>query len=84
MRMKTKRNCIAPSTATLTQSGLLAELLRYQRRKVIELTPRRAYREHGRGFLANSFAWLLARAHSLTGGRRFLRGFEEGTLPRPT
>ena len=84
MRMKNKRNYIATSTLTLTQSGLLAELLRYQRRKVIELTRRRALRGQGRGFFGNSLTWLLARARRVSASRRFCRGFEEGTLSRPT
>jgi hypothetical protein len=62
MRMKNKRNYIARSTLTLTQSGLLAELLRCERRKVIELTQRHAHREQGRGFFGNSLTRLLARA----------------------
>jgi hypothetical protein len=36
------------STLTLTQSGLLAVLLEYQRSKVIELARRRVHREHRR------------------------------------
>jgi hypothetical protein len=82
--MKNKRNYIGTSTLTLTQSGLLAELLRYQRRKAIELTQRRAHREQGRGFFGNSLTWLPSRAHSVTGRRRFRRGFEEGNLFRST
>jgi hypothetical protein len=81
--MKNKRNYIATSTLTLTQSGLLAELLRYQRRKMIELTQRRTHREQVRGFFGNSLTGLLARAYNIT-GRRFRRGFEEGTLARHT
>jgi hypothetical protein len=81
--MKNKKNYIAASTATLTQSGLLAALLQHQRRKVIELPQRRTRREQGRGFFGNSLTWLLARAHNVTAGRRFRRGLEEGTLPRP-
>jgi hypothetical protein len=82
--MKNKRNCIATSTATLTQSGLLAELLQHQRRKVMELTQRREQREQVCGFFRSSLTWLLARAHGITTSRRFRRGFEEGTLPRHT
>jgi hypothetical protein len=82
--MKNRTNYIATSTATLTQSGLLAELLRHQRRKVIELTQRRAQREQGRGFFRNSLTRLLTRARSVTAGRRFRRGFGEETLPRHT
>jgi hypothetical protein len=82
--MKKKRNYIATSTATLTQSGLLAELLRYQRRKAIELTQRRAHREQGRGFFGNRLTWLLARAHRVIADRRFHRGFGQETTPRHT
>jgi hypothetical protein len=83
--MKNRKNYIATSTATLTQSGLLAELLKHQqRRKVIELTRRREYREQERGFFRNSLTWLLAPAHSVTAARRFSRRFGEETLPRHT
>jgi hypothetical protein len=64
--MKNKRNYIAPSTLTLTQSGLLAELLRYLRRKVIESTQGFTHPQQGRGFFGNSLTWLLACAHSVT------------------
>jgi hypothetical protein len=82
--MKNRTNYIATSTATLTQSGLLAELLQHQRRKVIELSQRRAQREQMRGLLRNSLTWLSARYHNITAGRRFRRGFGEETLPRHT
>jgi hypothetical protein len=82
--MKNKRNYIARSNLTLTQSGLLAELLRCERRKVIELTQRRAHNERERGFFANGLTWLLARAHSITAGRRFRRTSGQGILPRHT
>jgi hypothetical protein len=52
--MKNRKNYIATSTATLTQSGLLAELLQRQRRKVIELSQRREHRGQGRGFFGHS------------------------------
>jgi hypothetical protein len=39
--MKKRKNYVMTSTATLTQSGLLAVLLQRQRRKVIELARRR-------------------------------------------
>ena len=84
MRMKNKGNYISTSTLTLTQSGLLAELLRYQRRKVIELTRRPTQRERGRGFFGISLTWLPARAHSMTAGQRFRRGFGEETIARHT
>jgi len=49
-----------------TQSGLPAELLRFQRGKVIESTQRCTHRQQGRGFFGNSLTWLLARARSVT------------------
>jgi hypothetical protein len=82
--MKSRKNYIAASTATLTQSGLLAALLQHQRRRVIELTKRRAQRQQVRGSLWNSLTWLLARYHGITAGRRFRRGFREETIARHT
>src|SRR5258706_9963547 len=68
--MKNRKNYIAGSTATLTQSGLLAALLQHQRRRMIELSHRRAQREQAHGLLRNSLTWLLARYHNITAGRR--------------
>ena len=82
--MKNRKNYIAGSTATLTQSGLLAALLQHQRRKVIELTQRRAQREQVRGLLRNSLTWLLARYHGIIAGRGFRRTSGQGILPRHT
>ena len=82
--MKNRKNYIATSTATLTQSGLLAELLQHQRCRAIELTQRRAHREQIRELLGSSFTLLLARLHSITASRRLRRGFGEGTVPRHT
>jgi hypothetical protein len=82
--MKNKRNYVATSTLTLTQSGLLAELLRYQRRKVIESPQRPTHRKQGRGFFGNRLTGLLARAYNVTPGRRFRRGFGDETIPRHT
>jgi len=79
--MKNRKNYIARSTATLTQSGLLAALLQAQRRKV---THRREQREQVRGLLRNSLTWLLVRYHTITSGRRFRRGVGEETIPRHT
>jgi len=82
--MKNRKNYIAKSTATLTQSGLLAALLQHQRRKVIELSQRRAQRDQVRGLLRNSLTWLLTHYHNITAGRRFRRGFEGETSARQT
>lgn len=82
--MKNRKNYVARSTATLTQSGMLAALLQHQRRRVIELTQRRAQREQVRGLFRNSLTWLLAHYPNITAGRRFRRGFEGGTIPRHT
>jgi hypothetical protein len=79
--MKNRKNYVMTSTPTLTQSGLLAELLRCHRRKAIEMTQRRTLREQGRGLFENSFSWLRGRAHNIAAGRRFLRGFGEATIP---
>ena len=72
--MKNRKNYVGTSIATLTQSGLLAEMLQHQRRRVIELNQRRTHREEGRGFFRNSLTWLLARSQNITAGRRFRRG----------
>ena len=45
------------STPTLTQSGLLAELLEHQRRTVIELARRRAHRKQVRAVLWSILTW---------------------------
>jgi hypothetical protein len=82
--MKNKRNDVATSTLTLTQSGLLAALLQHNRRKVIELPQSRTHRKQGRGFFGNSLTGLLARAYNVTAGRRFRGGFGEETVPRHT
>jgi hypothetical protein len=44
-------------TATLTQSGLLAVLLKRQDFKVIQLAGRRAYRKHMRAAIWNTLTW---------------------------
>jgi hypothetical protein len=82
--MKTRKNYIAASTATLTQSGLLAALLQHQRRRVIELNQRRTQRQQVRGLLRNSLTSLLARYHSIIAGRRFRRASGQEILPRHT
>jgi hypothetical protein len=45
------------STPTLTQSGLLAVLLQYQRYKVIQSARRRAYRKQMRAALWSTLTW---------------------------
>jgi hypothetical protein len=82
--MKNRKNYVARTTATLTQSGLLAALLQHQRRKVIELTQRRVQREQARGLIRNGLTWLLAWYHGMTASRLPRRGFERGTIPRHT
>jgi hypothetical protein len=58
--MKNREIYLIPkSTATLTQSGLLAMLLQRQRQKGSELAQ----------------PWSLTRAHGATTGRRWRRGF---------
>ena len=44
-------------TATLTQSGLLAVLLKRQDFKVIQLARRRAYRKRMRAAIWNTLTW---------------------------
>jgi hypothetical protein len=45
--MKARKNYVMPSTATLTQSGLLAVLLQRQRQKAIALARRGTRQEQG-------------------------------------
>jgi hypothetical protein len=45
------------STPTLTQSGLLAVLLQYQRYKVIQFARRRVRRKHLRAALWSTLTW---------------------------
>jgi hypothetical protein len=82
--MKNRKNYIAKSPATLTQSGLLAALLQHQRRKMIELTQRHAQREQAHRLLRSSVAWLLALSHGIIAGRRIRRTSGQGILPRRT
>ena len=44
-------------TLTLTQSGLLAVLLQYQRYKVIQLARRRAHPKHMRAAFWSALSW---------------------------
>jgi len=49
--------CLIVMTKSITQSGLLAELLEHQRRNVIELARRRAHRKQVRAVLWSILAW---------------------------
>jgi hypothetical protein len=82
--MKNRENYITRTTATLTQSGMLAALLQHQRRKVVELSRRHIQREQARGLFRNGLTWLLGWYHGMTAGRLPRRGFERGTIPRHT
>ena len=77
--MKNSKNYVMISPATLTQSGLLAELLQRQRRKGIELARRRTRHEQVRAVFWKRWHAL----HGATVGRLFRRGFG-GTVPRHT
>jgi hypothetical protein len=71
------------STLTLTQSGLLAVLLRRQRQAVIELDQRRANRKPMHAVLWNTFTWPY---RALTAPRLVDVSAEPlvGTVPRHT
>jgi len=81
--MKNRKNYVMTSTATLTQSGLLAVLLQRQRHKVIELARRRARLQQVRTVFWSTLNWLLARAQGGIAGRTFRRGFG-GSVPHHT
>ncbi len=79
-------------TPTLTQSGMLAVLLKYQRYKVIQLARRRAHRKQVRAALWGTLTWpwrtltapklLDDSAEPIGGARRrhtFLRVAPSGT-----
>jgi len=90
---KTERNYVMRKlTPTLTQSGMLAVLLQYQRYRVIQLARRRAYRKQMRAALWSTLIWpwraLTAptlvedSAEPIVGARRrhtFLRVAPSGT-----
>lgn len=80
MKIK-KRQVLAKSTPTLTQSGLLAVLLQRQRQKVVELTDRRAHRNQSRFTFSNALSWLSERVRGAATGRTFNRSVGQ-TLPR--
>jgi len=80
--MKTrKRYVLSKSSATFTQSGLLAVLLERQRDKAMELAEHRAHRRQIRSAFSNALTWLLARARSANSGRSLQRVFHKpGTV----
>jgi hypothetical protein len=80
--MKTRKTYVpATSTPTLTQSGLLAVLLKRQRQKLIESAQRRAHHKNGRLVFSGVLTWLFAHGGDAISGRTFRRGVG-GTLPR--
>ena len=80
--MKTRKTYVpATSTPTLTQSGLLAVLLKRQRQKVIESAQRRAHRKNRRLAFSGVLTWLFACGRDAIPGRTFHRAIG-GTLPR--
>ena len=79
--MKTRKTYVPASTPTLTQSGLLAVLLKRQRQKAIESTQRRADRKNFHLTLSGLLTWLSGRGADAISGRTFRRGVGE-TLPR--
>jgi len=70
-------------TQTLTQSGLLAVLLKRQDFKVIQLARRRAHRKHMRAAIWNTLTWPY---RALTAPRLVGDSAESfvGTVPRRT
>jgi len=70
-------------TATLTQSGLLAVLLKRQDFKVIQLARRRAHRKHMRAALWNAFTWPYRALTAPTLVSDSAESFV-GTVPRRT
>ena len=70
-------------TPTLTQSGMLAVLLQYQRYKVIQLARRRVHRKHVRAAFSSTLTWLF---RALTAPRLVDNSAEPfvGTVPRHT
>jgi len=70
-------------TPTLTQSGLLAVLLKRQGFKVIQLARRRAYRKHTRAAIWNTLTWLCRALTAPTLVGDSAESFV-GTVPRHT
>ena len=74
--MKNREIYLMPrSTATITQSGLLAALLRRQRHKALELGQCLAHSEQLSSAFSTTLPWPLTRAHGANVGRRCRRGF---------
>jgi hypothetical protein len=67
--MKNRKNYVVPSTATLTQSGLLAVLLQRQREKAIELTRRGTCHEQVARVI-RKFGFSSARSRKATAALR--------------
>ena len=70
-------------TQTLTQSGLLAVLLKRQRYKVIQLAQRRAHRKDMRAALWNTLTWPYRALTTRTLVGDSAESFV-GTVPRRT
>jgi len=70
-------------TPTLTQSGMLAVLLQYQRYKVIQLARRRAHRKQMRAALWSTLTWPYRALTAPTLVRDSAEPFV-GTVPRRT
>ena len=68
-------------TLTLTQSGLLAALLQYQRYKVIQLARRRAHRKHMRAAFWSTLTWPFRALTARTPADDSVKPVV-GTLPR--
>ena len=82
-REKQKDYVMRKSIPTLTQSGLLAVLLKRQRSQVIELAQRRAHRQHMRAASWSALTWPF---RALTAPRLVDDSAEPvvGTVPRHT
>ena len=73
-----KSHVLSKPTPTLTQSGLLAVLLRRQHDKAIELAERHAHRGQKCSAFSRALTWLLACARAAKSGRPFRRVFPNG------
>ena len=80
--MKTRKTYVpGTSTPTLTQSGLLAVLLKRQREKVLKSAQRRANCNNDRPAFSGVLTLLFARGRDAIPGRTFRRGVG-GIVPR--